>query len=57
MRKLILFGGNKHVYELTEIFIVYVNSSVHGSDEYFICGDCDTFPSEFQPLAASVSTK
>jgi hypothetical protein len=33
-----------------------VSSSVHGFHEYFISGNCDNFPIEFQPLAAAVTT-
>jgi hypothetical protein len=35
---------------------VFVSGSVHGFREYVISGNCDSFPSEFQPLAAAVNT-
>jgi hypothetical protein len=48
--------GNKQVRELAKELDVCVSSSVHGFREYFISGNCDNFPSDFQPHAAAVNT-
>jgi hypothetical protein len=46
----------KQVRELAKEFDVCVSSSVYGFHEYVISGNCDNFPSGFQPLAAAVNT-
>jgi hypothetical protein len=48
--------GDKQVHELAEDLDVCFGSSVYGFPEYFISGNCDQFPSEFQPLVAAVNT-
>jgi hypothetical protein len=48
--------GNKQVRELAKEFGVCVSNSVHGFREYAISGNCDNFPSEFQPFASAVNT-
>jgi hypothetical protein len=48
--------GDKQIRELAKEFDECVSSSVHGFCEYVISGNCDNFPSEFQPLAAAVNT-